>query len=120
MDKNKITKKDLDKILNGKRETQIINILLNKKFETVVNISKQIKLDQPTTTVILKKMEKFGLVYSQIDGKYRRKSIDQKRYYLLKSAFREIDNFEKRKIKEVFNGIWTKERDPFIYKQKSN
>ena len=40
-------------------------------------------------------------------------------YKKVVKAYNQIETFEKSKIQELFKDVSTKEKDPFIYKQKS-
>lgn len=119
MRNEKITRKHLAKIINGKYETKIVNLLFKCKTETVNNIAEKVDLDQPTTSQILKRLLKVGIVVNQRVGKYVHYAIIKERYEAVCHTYTQLVIEEKNKINSLLKGTNTRQRDPIIYKQKS-
>lgn len=120
MDKEKINKNYLEKIVHGKWNTRIIAVLEKVKTITVNDLSKYVGIDQPTTSLILKNFKALKIVHCKVDGKFRRYSLNKKVYDKIVKTYTEIEIREREAIDKLFENIDTKERDPFIYKQKIN
>ena len=115
----KITKKILRKTFEGVYQKKIIDLLSKKDSETVNNIADSIGVEQSYASIILTNLTTLGVLNRQVNGKYRSYSLDHERYHLIKNAYNQIEIFEKEKIDAIINKINPKQREPFIYAQKS-
>jgi Mn-dependent DtxR family transcriptional regulator len=119
MTDQKITKKILRKTFEGVYQKKIIDLLSKKDSETVNNIADSIGVEQSYASIILTNLTTLGVLNRQVNGKYRSYSLDHERYQLIKNAYNQIEIFEKEKIDSILTQINPKQREPFIYAQKS-
>lgn len=119
MERKHVNKKHLNKIVNGVFYNKVVSLLENTEYQTVNNIAEKIKVSQPTTSIILNDLKILKIVNCQVDGQFRRYSLNKKRYEEIVKAYTQIDINEKEVIDRLFDVYDLKERDPLIYKQRS-
>jgi Mn-dependent DtxR family transcriptional regulator len=119
MKKENITRPFLKRMVFENGGKQIIDVLIKTKLLSVNEISIKSKQKQSNASTILNTLYTIKIVNRQKKGKYVFYELNASFYKKVVKAYNQIETFEKSKIQELFKDVCTKEKDPFIYKQKS-